>query len=114
MRYTDTAATARTVYPDFLGIYRHEGETVLRLFDPHADFFDKQSLTKWAGLAAYLRSDSNTAINEAYAVIRDTHGTLRAVDLGDDEVVEMLGDPDIGDIEKDLFGSAKGFVLGAG
>jgi len=114
VRYTDSASTARTMYPDFLGIYRHEGEIVLRLFDPHADFFDKQSLTKWAGLAEYLRSDSNTAINEAYAVIRDTHGTLRAVDLGDDEVVEMLVDPTLGDIEKDLFGSAKGFVLGAG
>ena len=98
------------MYPDFLGIYRVDGKVMLRLFDPHANYHDGQSRTKWLGMATYLRAESNIAIDEAYAVIVDSADELLAVDLGDDEVVEMLRDANI-DLDTKVFGGAKGFAL---
>ena len=116
VRYASTTGEERTLYPDFLGIYR-DGEGVrFVVFDPHEDFFDGQSRKKWNGLAEYLRAEynlddaGNRIVDSAWAIIRPTpEAALQAVDLGDDEVVVMLQDANI-DLASEVFGS-RGFAI---
>ncbi len=116
VRYASTTGEERTLYPDFLGVYRDGDHVRFVVFDPHENYFDGQSRKKWLGLAEYLRADYNVddngdrIIDTAWAIIRPTQeAALQAIDLGDDEVVEMLQDANI-DLASQVF-ATKGFAL---
>jgi type III restriction enzyme len=67
------------MHPDFLFFHQDGVQIVIDVIDPHRhDASD--SAPKWAGLAKYA-ADHPDKLRRVLAVIRDTSGDLRALDL---------------------------------
>lgn len=70
----------RLLHPDFLFFNEEEGGVVIDIVDPHRhDAAD--AAPKWAALAKYA-ADHPKHLRRVVAVIKDSDGVLRALDLG--------------------------------
>lgn len=76
------------MHPDFLFVYRDGQDVVVDIVDPHRhDLADAGP--KWRGLAQYAL-DHPDHLRRVVAVIRDSSGALRGLDLRSEGMVEQL------------------------
>jgi type III restriction enzyme len=91
------------MHPDFLFFHQDGVQIVIDVIDPHRhDASD--SAPKWAGLAKYA-ADHPDKLRRVLAVIRDTSGDLRALDLAQDGAIELVAAATNKELMESLFAS---------
>lgn len=80
-------------HPDFLFIHDEgDGKLVVDIIDPH-QHNDAATSARWAALAKYAE-DHPTVLRRVLAIIRDSHGQMRALDLTASGIRERLAEAD--------------------
>lgn len=91
------------MHPDFL-FFHQDGDIVIDIVDPHRhDLVD--AAPKWAALANYA-SDHPEHLRRVLAVIRDSSGALRALDLRQDGIAGKVTAATNKDLMETLFATA--------
>lgn len=91
----------RLLHPDFLFFHEDENDVVIDIVDPHRhDASD--AAPKWAALAKYAIDHPND-LRRVVAVIKDSKGTLRALDLTADGIGAKVAAATDGDSMEALF-----------
>lgn len=75
-------------HPDFLFVHDDEGELVIDIVDPHRHD-ESATSARWSALSAYA-AEHPDGLRRVVAVIRDSSGRLRALDLRADHVAEQV------------------------
>lgn len=98
--WRDEAGNWRRMCPDFLFFHGHEDDVKVSIVDPHGHHLG-DALGKLRGLAAFA-ADNGEAFHRIEAVARMDDGTLRVLDLQDEEARKAV----------DAAGDAKSLYLG--
>jgi type III restriction enzyme len=96
-------AKTQLMHPDFLFFHQDGDDVVLDIIDPHRHDAN-DAAPKWAALAKYA-AEHPDGLRRVLAVIRNTHGALRALDLRKDGIAEKVARATNKDLMEHLFAS---------